>query len=29
VETRTAMGMRAVENLTAFFEGRAPPDRAA
>jgi lactate dehydrogenase-like 2-hydroxyacid dehydrogenase len=29
VETRTAMGMRAVENLTAFFEGRAPPDRVA
>jgi len=28
-ETRTAMGMRVVENLTAFFEGREPPDRVA
>ncbi|WP_378942474.1 2-hydroxyacid dehydrogenase [Mesorhizobium sp. ANAO-SY3R2] len=26
-ETRVAMGMKAVENLTAFFEGRAVPDR--
>lgn len=26
METRTAMGMRAVENLRAFFEGRSPPD---
>jgi glyoxylate reductase len=28
-ETRTAMGMRAVENLRAFFSGAAPPDRVA
>lgn len=27
LETRTAMGMRAVENLRAFFAGREPPDR--
>ncbi|HEY0780725.1 MAG TPA: D-glycerate dehydrogenase [Gemmatirosa sp.] len=27
VETRTAMGMRAVANLDAVFAGRAPPDR--
>jgi lactate dehydrogenase-like 2-hydroxyacid dehydrogenase len=27
VETRTAMGMRALENLRAFFAGREPPDR--
>ncbi len=26
LETRTAMGMRAVENLRAFFAGRPPPD---
>lgn len=26
-ETREAMGMRAVENLRAFFRGDAPPDR--
>jgi glyoxylate reductase len=26
-ETRTAMGMRAVENLRAFFRGERPPDR--
>ncbi|TIQ72427.1 MAG: D-glycerate dehydrogenase, partial [Mesorhizobium sp.] len=26
-ETRVAMGMRAVENLVAFFEGRPLPDR--
>ncbi len=26
-ETRVAMGMRAVENLVAFFEGRPVPDR--
>lgn len=26
MESRTAMGMRAVENLVAFFEGRTPPD---
>jgi lactate dehydrogenase-like 2-hydroxyacid dehydrogenase len=25
-ETRNAMGMRVVENLVAFFEGRTPPD---
>jgi lactate dehydrogenase-like 2-hydroxyacid dehydrogenase len=29
VETRTAMGMRAVENLVAWSEGREPPDRVA
>ncbi|MEW9307625.1 2-hydroxyacid dehydrogenase [Labrys neptuniae] len=28
-ETRVAMGMRAVDNLTAFFEGRSVPDRVA
>jgi lactate dehydrogenase-like 2-hydroxyacid dehydrogenase len=28
-ETRTAMGMKVVENVTAFFEGRQPPDRVA
>ena len=27
IETRTAMGMRALENLRAFFAGREPPDR--
>ena len=27
LETRNAMGMRAVENLDAFFAGREPPDR--
>ncbi|KQV83750.1 D-glycerate dehydrogenase [Rhizobium sp. Root1220] len=26
-ETRTAMGMKVVDNVTAFFEGREPPDR--
>lgn len=26
-ETRNAMGMKVVDNLTAFFEGREPPDR--
>lgn len=26
-ETRVAMGMRAVDNVTAFFEGRTVPDR--
>jgi lactate dehydrogenase-like 2-hydroxyacid dehydrogenase len=26
-ETRVAMGMKAVDNLTAFFEGREVPDR--
>ena len=26
-ETRTAMGMKVVDNLTAFFEGREVPDR--
>lgn len=29
LETRTAMGMRAVENLRAFFRGEPPPDRVA
>ena len=28
-ETRVAMGMKAVENLTAFFEGRPAPDKVA
>lgn len=28
-ETRIAMGMKVVENVTAFFEGREPPDRVA
>ncbi|TVQ57200.1 MAG: D-glycerate dehydrogenase [Rhodobacteraceae bacterium] len=28
-ETRVAMGMCAVENLTAFFAGREPPNRVA
>jgi lactate dehydrogenase-like 2-hydroxyacid dehydrogenase len=28
-ETRIAMGLRALENLTAFFAGRAPRDRVA
>jgi lactate dehydrogenase-like 2-hydroxyacid dehydrogenase len=28
-ETRVAMGMRAVGNLTAFFNGDPPPDRVA
>jgi gluconate 2-dehydrogenase len=27
LEVREAMGMMAVENLTAFFDGRAPPNR--
>ncbi|ENN89871.1 2-hydroxyacid dehydrogenase [Rhizobium freirei PRF 81] len=26
-ETRTAMGMKVVDNVTAFFAGREPPDR--
>jgi lactate dehydrogenase-like 2-hydroxyacid dehydrogenase len=26
-ETRTAMGMMVVDNLTAFFNGRTPPDK--
>lgn len=26
-ETRTAMGMKVVDNLSAFFAGREPPDR--
>jgi lactate dehydrogenase-like 2-hydroxyacid dehydrogenase len=29
VETRVAMGMRALANLDAFFDGREPPDRVA
>ena len=29
LETRTAMGMKVVENITAFFDGRDPPDRIA
>ncbi|OCP02401.1 MULTISPECIES: D-glycerate dehydrogenase [unclassified Ensifer] len=28
-ETRVAMGMKVVDNVTAFFEGRMPPDRVA
>jgi lactate dehydrogenase-like 2-hydroxyacid dehydrogenase len=28
-ETRTAMGMKVVENISAFFDGREPPDRIA
>jgi lactate dehydrogenase-like 2-hydroxyacid dehydrogenase len=28
-ETRVAMGMKVVDNVTAFFEGREPPDRVA
>jgi len=28
-ETREAMGFRVLDNLTAFFEGRQPPDRVA
>lgn len=28
-EVRTAMGLRALANLTAFFRGDAPPDRVA
>ncbi|KQS88582.1 MULTISPECIES: 2-hydroxyacid dehydrogenase [unclassified Rhizobium] len=28
-ETRTAMGMKVVDNITAFFEGHEPPDRVA
>ena len=27
IDTRTAMGMRALANLDAFFAGRQPPDR--
>ncbi|NLR96949.1 D-glycerate dehydrogenase [Rhizobium sp. P38BS-XIX] len=26
-ETRSAMGMKVVDNITAFFDGREPPDR--
>ena len=26
-ETRVAMGLRAVDNVRAFFDGRAPPDQ--
>ncbi|MFZ9899802.1 MAG: NAD(P)-dependent oxidoreductase, partial [Gemmatimonadaceae bacterium] len=29
VESRVAMGMRALDNLVAVFEGRAPRDRVA
>jgi lactate dehydrogenase-like 2-hydroxyacid dehydrogenase len=28
-ETRNAMGMKVVDNITAFFEGREPPDQVA
>ena len=29
METRTAMGHKAVDNLVAFFGGAEPPDRVA
>jgi lactate dehydrogenase-like 2-hydroxyacid dehydrogenase len=29
LQTRTAMGMRAADNLDAFFSGQAPPNRVA
>ena len=29
LETRTAMGMKVVENLEAYFAGKEPPDRVA
>jgi lactate dehydrogenase-like 2-hydroxyacid dehydrogenase len=29
LETREAMGLRAVENLRAWFAGEPPPDRVA
>ncbi len=28
-ETREAMGMRVVDNLVAFFDGRRPPDQVS
>ena len=28
-ETRVAMGMRVIDNVTAFFAGKAPGDRVA
>ncbi|MEK1867933.1 MAG: NAD(P)-dependent oxidoreductase, partial [Ensifer adhaerens] len=28
-ETRVAMGMKVADNITAFFDGREPPDRVA
>jgi lactate dehydrogenase-like 2-hydroxyacid dehydrogenase len=28
-ETRTAMGMKVVDNIAAFFDGRDPPVRVA
>jgi lactate dehydrogenase-like 2-hydroxyacid dehydrogenase len=28
-ETRVAMGMRVIDNVTAFFAGKAPADRVA
>ncbi|KRB61996.1 D-glycerate dehydrogenase [Rhizobium sp. Root708] len=28
-ETRTAMGMKVVDNITAFFDGKEPPDQVA
>ncbi|MGB0746294.1 MAG: D-glycerate dehydrogenase, partial [Alphaproteobacteria bacterium] len=27
IETRTAMGLKVVENLVAFFDGETPPDQ--
>ena len=29
LQTRTAMGMRAADNLDAFFSGNTPPNRVA
>jgi lactate dehydrogenase-like 2-hydroxyacid dehydrogenase len=29
VDTRNGMGFRALDNLDAFFAGKAPPDRVA
>jgi lactate dehydrogenase-like 2-hydroxyacid dehydrogenase len=29
IETRNAMGFRAIDNLDAYFAGKAPPDRVA
>ena len=26
-ETRVAMGMRVIDNLVAFFDGKSPPDK--
>jgi lactate dehydrogenase-like 2-hydroxyacid dehydrogenase len=29
IETRNGMGLRALDNLDAYFAGKAPPDRVA